>query len=427
MHFCVNLLPARANDSDSPFQRWFGYSPPLKHLRVFGCLAYVFLEADKRKKLERRARKMVFVGYPRDRRGYKLLDCDTLKPVSSHTVVFDESHFPVLPTIKQAKKNRALARQRKKELQEQRSTGDSLGESIDDHEAIAHLYNYVLPMENSDESTGARNVPGGQSSEIRGTVAEDATRSSMHQGVEAQTDIMTDASQHIRDGGEVGRDSFETPRPISVDSRNWVDPRQKKHRQGASALSNSSAEGLARGGAIESTAEQSVDSRAPPAKRARTTSAVGAQHANHAVHQVDRAVQHNVYEERATGQSNLEENEKAAARPEASSSEGTVNGRKREIVEVKNSGNASSSDCIMTRIESRSTTTRSGRRSKPPRWMSDFVMMAKEIESSEEEARKDFVKSVMQKWHSEAIVMSAKAVEEPATLADAMEPEEFMQ
>ncbi|EGZ22589.1 hypothetical protein PHYSODRAFT_299789 [Phytophthora sojae] len=133
---------------------------------------------------------------------------------------------------RQAKKNRALARQRKKELQEQRSAGDSLGESIDDNEAIAHLYNFVLPMENSDESTAAKNVPG-----------EDATRSSMHQGVEAQTDTMTDASQHIRDGGEVDRDSFETPRPISVDSRNRVDPRQEKHRQGASVLSNPSAEG----------------------------------------------------------------------------------------------------------------------------------------------------------------------------------------
>lgn len=73
------------------------------------------------------------------------------------------------------------------------------------------------------------------------------------------------------------------------------------------------------------------------------------------------------------------------------------------------------------------STTRSGRQSKPPRWMDDYVLMAEVIESSEERARKQFVKSVTSKWHAEACVLSVSVIEEPATLTEAYESPQYMQ
>ncbi|KAJ2913228.1 hypothetical protein MD484_g7184, partial [Candolleomyces efflorescens] len=46
------------------YQAWYGQKPDLGRFRVFGCRAYVFVQADERKKLESHMQKCVFVGYP---------------------------------------------------------------------------------------------------------------------------------------------------------------------------------------------------------------------------------------------------------------------------------------------------------------------------------------------------------------------------
>ena len=46
-----------------PFQRVSGAGPDLTNLRVFGCPAYVHIESSRRKKLDPKARKGIFVGY----------------------------------------------------------------------------------------------------------------------------------------------------------------------------------------------------------------------------------------------------------------------------------------------------------------------------------------------------------------------------
>lgn len=53
--YCINLLPAKAKNGVSPYQIWFGVEPSVQHLRVFGCRAFVYINADERKKLESRA------------------------------------------------------------------------------------------------------------------------------------------------------------------------------------------------------------------------------------------------------------------------------------------------------------------------------------------------------------------------------------
>jgi GAG-pre-integrase domain len=152
--YVINLLPSTRTGMIAPYRLWFGRDAPLWHLRVFGCEAWVYVDTDERKKCDQRAKKMMFVGYPTDRRGYKLIDCDTLKPKYSHTVIFNEQQFPSLATPVQAHKNRQTRSQMKKEV---KTVGKRDGVSIvsnsviRDHEIIAHLYDYVLPQEISEK------------------------------------------------------------------------------------------------------------------------------------------------------------------------------------------------------------------------------------------------------------------------------------
>jgi hypothetical protein len=47
----------------TPYEAWHGRKPSLKHLRVFGCLAFVHVPKEKRKKLDYRATPAIFVVY----------------------------------------------------------------------------------------------------------------------------------------------------------------------------------------------------------------------------------------------------------------------------------------------------------------------------------------------------------------------------
>jgi hypothetical protein len=53
----------RIGDKVSPYEQYFGTKPNLRHLRVFGSIAYVHVPKEKRKKLDTKAEKCILVGY----------------------------------------------------------------------------------------------------------------------------------------------------------------------------------------------------------------------------------------------------------------------------------------------------------------------------------------------------------------------------
>ena len=57
---------------------------------MFGCLAYIHVPKDERKKLDPKAKKCVFLGYSTSRKGYHLYDRKTSNIVYSRDVVFNE-------------------------------------------------------------------------------------------------------------------------------------------------------------------------------------------------------------------------------------------------------------------------------------------------------------------------------------------------
>ena len=71
---------------------WSGHPPSYDRLRVFGCVAYAHIRKDK---LQPRAIKCMFLGYPQGVKGYRLwcLEPEHKRCIISHDVVFNESEM----------------------------------------------------------------------------------------------------------------------------------------------------------------------------------------------------------------------------------------------------------------------------------------------------------------------------------------------
>lgn len=74
-----NRSPTKAVKGMTPFEAWTGEKPNVEHLRVFGCAAYAHVAKDERKKLDRKSRKCVLLGYGTETKGYRLYDLERAK------------------------------------------------------------------------------------------------------------------------------------------------------------------------------------------------------------------------------------------------------------------------------------------------------------------------------------------------------------
>ena len=90
--YLVNRCPSSALDFKTPEEVWTGHPPKFDNLQVFGCVAYAH---QKQGKLDARAKKCMFVGYPEGVKGYKLWykDGGSSKCFISRDVVFRESEY----------------------------------------------------------------------------------------------------------------------------------------------------------------------------------------------------------------------------------------------------------------------------------------------------------------------------------------------
>jgi len=89
-----NRIPTAAvKEMTTPYERWYGRKPSISHLRVFGCVAYAHIPDVERRKLDKKARKLRFVGYSMTSKGYRLFDGETHKVITRRDVVFNETEF----------------------------------------------------------------------------------------------------------------------------------------------------------------------------------------------------------------------------------------------------------------------------------------------------------------------------------------------
>ncbi len=70
-----NRTTTSANEEQlTPYEKWHGHKPDISNLKVFGCAAYSHVSNAQRRKLDKKARRMCFVGYSKNPKGYRLID-----------------------------------------------------------------------------------------------------------------------------------------------------------------------------------------------------------------------------------------------------------------------------------------------------------------------------------------------------------------
>jgi hypothetical protein len=90
-YYLKNLTPTNTDAGlKSPEELWTGRSLDLGHLRIFGCVAFVYVPTAKRGKLNKTSFKGVFVRYSQTVRQYRILDPLDLTIKRCSSVEFDE-------------------------------------------------------------------------------------------------------------------------------------------------------------------------------------------------------------------------------------------------------------------------------------------------------------------------------------------------
>lgn len=92
----INRMPLQSLQFISPYEKFFGTSPDLSFLRVFGCLCYVSNVKPSKHKFDARANPHVFIGFPVGNKGFKVLNINTLLVTVSRNIVFMNNIFPFM-------------------------------------------------------------------------------------------------------------------------------------------------------------------------------------------------------------------------------------------------------------------------------------------------------------------------------------------
>ncbi|CAL0316802.1 unnamed protein product [Lupinus luteus] len=88
--YILNRCPTKRLKDKTPEEAWSGIKPNVKHLRIFGSFCYKHTPYEKRKKLDDKGVKLIFVGY-HTTGAYKVLDPATNCICHIRDIKFDES------------------------------------------------------------------------------------------------------------------------------------------------------------------------------------------------------------------------------------------------------------------------------------------------------------------------------------------------
>ena len=88
--FLLNRIPSKAVEK-TPYELWTGKHPSLSFLKIWGCEAYVKCQASN--KLASKSVKCLFVGYPKETKGYYIYIPSENKVFVAHNGFFLEREF----------------------------------------------------------------------------------------------------------------------------------------------------------------------------------------------------------------------------------------------------------------------------------------------------------------------------------------------
>jgi hypothetical protein len=128
-------------------------------IKVWGCVAFAHIPKEKRKKLDFKSRKCIFLGNEFHRKAYRLLDLEDNSIIISRDVVFHE-HKPggeeLTDTIFSQETIQTFTHPEPRSIPSKIPADDNTPENFDDHDPEANMEPDTEEREdyNSDESSG---------------------------------------------------------------------------------------------------------------------------------------------------------------------------------------------------------------------------------------------------------------------------------
>lgn len=131
--YIINRSPSSAVQK-TPYEIWNKKPPNLEHLRVFGSKAMAHIPKEKRKKLDEKSKKYVFVGYSEEVKGYRLADEDG-NILLSRDVIFFENEL-LKEKIESEEKQPTKVVEMSDELKEDNELTEEVGDPQNEVEEI---------------------------------------------------------------------------------------------------------------------------------------------------------------------------------------------------------------------------------------------------------------------------------------------------
>ena len=88
--YIQNRVPHSSMKGNTHFESYFGHKPDVSNIRVFRSIAWAQIPHDKRRALKPQRIECLFIGYPNESKGFKLLDIRTKQIIIERSVRFDE-------------------------------------------------------------------------------------------------------------------------------------------------------------------------------------------------------------------------------------------------------------------------------------------------------------------------------------------------
>jgi len=89
--YLLNRSPTKVVRNVTPEELWSGRKPRIGHLKIFGSTCYMHIPKEKRRKLDNKSKRCIFVGYSDYAKAYRLYDEETNDIIISRDVKFDET------------------------------------------------------------------------------------------------------------------------------------------------------------------------------------------------------------------------------------------------------------------------------------------------------------------------------------------------
>ena len=237
-NYIRNRCPSRSIEGKTPFEKWYGKIPNIKHLKIFGAKAFVLDKRPGKGKFDERSLEGRFVGYSDKAKAYRIRLKNSKTVLTTRDVTFDEKGL--IYQKQEEPENRWYETENEKDNKLYRNSGspEKVIEKIEENSELAPGWTEIGPnaastqnsIENFKRARGRPKIVrdgsrGRPRKEYRCTSA--SSQGSQQQNSEEVEDEVFETAETGTRGEKRSLDSSI----IQVEKRTKINPNNEEHRE----------------------------------------------------------------------------------------------------------------------------------------------------------------------------------------------------